>query len=104
MPKRPGASGLTLDGIKLALTLGAVVRRSGLVGDWGGIKRQLNPIGKPVSFSFRVRVVRACVRSCVSAGGRCSSTLEARMGRSSTPARLRRGFLFLCICCYTHGF
>ena len=29
----------------------------------GGIKRQLNPIGKSVSVSFRVRVVRACVRA-----------------------------------------
>ena len=52
----------------------------------GGKKLQVSPIGKSVSVSFRVRVVRACVRSCLSAGGRCSSTLEARMGRSSTPA------------------
>ena len=29
----------------------------------GGMKRQLNPIGKSVSVSFRVRVVRACVRA-----------------------------------------
>ena len=30
----------------------------------GGKKRQLIPIGKSVSVSFRVRVVRACVRAC----------------------------------------
>ena len=35
----------------------------------GGKKRQLTPIGKSVSVSFRVRVVRACVRSCVSVCG-----------------------------------
>ena len=29
----------------------------------GGKKRQLTPIGKSVSVSFRVRVVRACVRA-----------------------------------------
>ena len=29
----------------------------------GGRKRQLSPIGKSVSVSFRVRVVRACVRA-----------------------------------------
>ena len=29
----------------------------------GGKKRQLSPIGKSVSVSFRVRVVRACVRA-----------------------------------------
>ena len=29
-----------------------------------GKKRQLPPIGKSVSVSFRVRVVRACVRAC----------------------------------------
>ena len=33
----------------------------------GGKKRQLPPIGKSVSVSFRVRVVRACVRACVRA-------------------------------------
>ena len=30
----------------------------------GGTKCQLIPIGKLVSVSFRVRVVRACVRAC----------------------------------------
>ena len=34
------------------------------IGDWGVKKRQLIPIGKSVSVSFRVRVVRACVRAC----------------------------------------
>ena len=29
----------------------------------GGRKRQLTPIGKSVSVSFRVRVVHACVRA-----------------------------------------
>ena len=29
----------------------------------GGRERQLSPIGKSVSVSFRVRVVRACVRA-----------------------------------------
>ena len=33
------------------------------IGDWGVKKRQLIPIGKSVSVSFRVRVVRACVRA-----------------------------------------
>ena len=32
------------------------------IGDWGERMRQLNPIGKSVSVSFRVRVVRACER------------------------------------------
>ena len=36
----------------------------------GGKKRQLSPIGKSVSVSFRVRVVRACVRAKLCERGR----------------------------------
>ena len=61
----------------------------------GGKKRQLIPIGKSVSVSFRVRVVRACVRAklcgCVR---QVSPTLVARMERfPPTPARV---WLFIC--------
>ena len=36
----------------------------------GGKKRQLSPVGKSVSVSFRVRVVRACVRAKLCERGR----------------------------------
>ena len=53
-----------------------------------GKKRQLPPIGKSVSVSFRVRVVRACVRAklcgCVR---QVFPTLGARTERFRTPAR-----------------
>ena len=66
----------------------------------GGKKRQLSPIGKSVSVSFRVRVVRACVRAKL-----CGpvaiwfSTLEARTVRSPPAAAVPRRFY-----CYTQGF
>ena len=55
-----------------------------------GKKRQLPPIGKSVSVSFRVRVVRACVHAklcgCVR---QVFPMLGARMERfSATPARV----------------
>ena len=55
----------------------------------GERKRQLNPIGKSVLVSFRVRVVRACVRACEAVRvreGSVASTLEAWMARSPAPA------------------
>ncbi len=74
------------------------------VGDGGEKKRQLTPIGKSVSVSFRVRVVRACVRAklcgCVrdvllNAGGsngkKCGSF--SGVGWGSAPfSAIRKGF------------
>ena len=57
------------------------------IGDWGEDSTQLHPIGKLVSVSFRVRVVRACVRSCV---GACGSVPQ-RWRPERREVRLRRG-------------
>ena len=57
--------------------------------------------------------MRACVRSCVSAWGRCSSTLEPRTARNATPAAIFAFHILMtgtwvlrCFsweACYTHG-
>ena len=68
-------------------TLGTNAAIDWCILEWG--KRQLPPIGKSVSVSFRVRVVRACVRAklcgCVR---QVSPTLGARMERFPPPARV----------------
>ena len=82
----------------------------------GGRERQLTPIGKSVSVSFRVRVVRACVRAklCGGASEVSSSTLGARTATNRTPA-WGGSYEFLLVyawvlriffnsCCYMHGF
>ena len=54
-----------------------------------GKKRQLPPIGKSVSVSFRVRVVRACVCACEAVRVReagVPSTLGSKTKRCATPA------------------
>ena len=48
--------------------------------------RPQEPTFRKTDFSFLFSC-RACVRSCVSLGGRYSSTLEARTGRSTIMAR-----------------
>ena len=71
-----------------------------------GKKRQLPPIGKSVSVSFRVRVVRACVRACEAvrvreagvpnAGGSDGEICDSGAGFG--------GFWLFMFWCYTRGF
>ena len=61
----------------------------------GGTKRQLTPIGKSVSVSFRVRVVRACVRACEAVWVRERGAPQ-RWGLERKQIPLRPGVVFLC--------
>ena len=81
-----------------------------------GKKLQLTPTGKSVSVSFRVRVVRACVRACEAAWARVG--MPPQRWRLGWQEVLRRGVRlfaylqlyswvlrnFLRCCCYVHGF
>ena len=64
---------------------------------------QLTPIGKSVSVSFRVRVVRACVRACEAVWVREGGAPQ-RWGLERGEIRLRRGLVPGSVCCYTRGF
>ena len=79
------------------------------IGDWrGGEKRQLSPIGKSVSVSFRVRVVRACVHAKLR--GRARRWDFLRWGLDRPDVRLllllllRRRFGTGTVCCYKRWF
>ena len=69
------------------------------ISEIGG-NNQLTPIGKSVSVSFRVRVVRACVRVKL---WRCGSEVCSQRWRLELQEVLHRRWIFRrAVYCYTH--